>query len=329
MRWLVTGGAGYIGAHVVTALSESGIEPVVVDDLSTGRAARLPFGVPLVRADVRDAAVMRDLFRRHRPDGVIHLAARKDVAESNAFPLRYYQDNLDGLRAVLDAVAACGTGSVLFSSSAAVYGTPRRSPVREQDRTQPENAYGRTKLIGEWMLRDAAASGAFRWAALRYFNVAGAGAPHLRDHGGTNLVPRLLRAAALGIPATVYGTDYPTADGTAVRDYVHVADIADAHVRAALALHSGELRDEVLNIGRGEGTSVLEMIAAVSRALGRALPYDAAPRRPGDPAAVVASPARILARLGWRTRFDLDAIVRSAAFEPVVEDAVEAALKAA
>ncbi|WP_433082994.1 UDP-glucose 4-epimerase GalE [Dactylosporangium sp. CA-052675] len=317
MRWLVTGGAGYIGAHVVAALQGAGLECIVVDDLSTGRAARVPFGVPLLRADVRDAAAVREVFRRHRPDGVIHLAARKDVAESAAHPLRYYRDNLDGLGAVLAAVAETGTRSVLFSSSAAVYGTPRRSPVREQDPTEPENAYGRTKLVGEWMLRDAAASGGFRWGALRYFNVAGAAAPHLRDEGGTNLVPRLLRAAALGIPATVFGTDYPTADGTAVRDYVHVADIADAHVRAALALHEDELRDEVLNVGRGEGASVLQMIAAVGRALGRPLPYDEAPRRLGDPAAVVASPARIRARLGWRARHNLHAIVTSSIAEVV------------
>ncbi|WP_433055990.1 UDP-glucose 4-epimerase GalE [Dactylosporangium sp. CS-033363] len=315
MRWLVTGGAGYIGAHVVAALQEAAVECIVIDDLSTGRAARVPFGVPLLRADVRDGAAVREAFRRHRPDGVIHLAARKDVAESTAHPLRYYQDNLDGLRAVLAAVAATGTRSVLFSSSAAVYGTPRRSPVREQDATEPANAYGRTKLIGEWMLRDAAAGGGFRWAALRYFNVAGAAAPHLRDEGGSNLVPRLLRAAELGIPATVYGTDYPTADGTAVRDYVHVADIADAHVRAALALAADEVRDEVLNVGRGEGASVLQMIAAVGRALGRPLPYDEAPRRTGDPAAVVASPARIRARLGWRARHNLHAIVTSSIAE--------------
>ncbi|WP_327006505.1 UDP-glucose 4-epimerase GalE [Dactylosporangium sp. NBC_01737] len=313
MRWLVTGGAGYIGAHVVAALGASGIESVVIDDLSTGDARRLPAGVPLVRADVRDGGALEDLFRRHRFDGVIHLAARKDVAESTTHPLRYYEENLDGLRSVLDAVAISGTPSVLFSSSAAVYGTPLRSPVGELDVTTPENAYGRTKLIGEWMLRDAAASGGFRWCALRYFNVAGAGAPHLRDHGGTNLVPRLLQAAAAGRPATVYGTDYPTADGTAVRDYVHVADIADAHVRAALALHRGEIRDEVLNIGRGEGASVLQMIDAVAAALGRPLPYAAAPRRAGDPAEVVASPDRIRDLLGWHARHDLDDIVRSAA----------------
>ncbi|MDG6100595.1 UDP-glucose 4-epimerase GalE [Dactylosporangium aurantiacum] len=313
MRWLVTGGAGYIGAHVVTALRAAGTEPVVLDNLSTGHARRLPAGVPLVRADVRDGATLGGLLRRQRFDGVIHLAARKDVAESTAHPLRYYEENLDGLRSVLHAVATSGTPSVLFSSSAAVYGTPPRSPVSESDATTPDNAYGRTKLIGEWMLRDAAGSAGFGWCALRYFNVAGAGAPHLRDHGGTNLVPRLLRAAADGRPATVYGTDYPTPDGTAVRDYVHVADIADAHVRAAVALHRGEARDEILNIGRGEGASVLQMIEAVGAALGRPLPYTAAPRRAGDPAQVVASPARIRALLGWQARHDLHDIVTSAA----------------
>jgi UDP-glucose 4-epimerase len=312
VSWLVTGGAGYIGAHVVTALSEAGLDPVVVDDLSTGFANRIPPDVPLERADVRDAPTMAAIFTRYRPAGVIHLAARKDVAESTSHPLRYYRDNLDGLRSVVSAAVDSGTRAVLFSSSAAVYGTPSRCPVTETDATMPENAYGRTKLVGEWMLRDAAATAGFGWAALRYFNVAGAGAPHLRDLGGSNLVPRLLRAAAIGIPATVYGVDYPTPDGSAVRDYVHVADIAEAHVSAARALAAGAIRNEVFNIGRGAGSSVLEMVTAVGRALGRDLPYDAAPRRRGDPAAVVASTDRIAARLGWRARFGLDDIVRSA-----------------
>jgi UDP-glucose 4-epimerase len=316
VSWLVTGGAGYIGAHVVAALRGAGIDAVVVDDLSTGVAARLPHGVPLVRADVRDTRATRDAFVRHRPTGVIHLAARKDVAESCAHPLCYYRDNLNGMRSVLTAAVEAGTGAVLFSSSAAVYGTPDACPVSEADPTSPENAYGRTKLVGEWMLRDAAAAAGFGWAALRYFNVAGAAAPQLLDAGGTNLVPRLLRAAALGVPATVFGTDYPTPDGSAVRDYIHVADIAEAHVRAALALDGGAVRGEVFNVGRGEGASVLQMIDAVGRALGRDLPYDAAPRRIGDPAAVVASPARINTRLGWRARFDLNEIVRSAISMP-------------
>jgi UDP-glucose 4-epimerase len=289
---------------------------VVVDDLSTGRAERLPDDVPFVRADVRDTGSMRDVFVKYRPAGVVHLAARKDVAESGKHPLCYYRDNLDGLRSILLATVEAGTECVLFSSSAAVYGTPLRSPVAETEPTLPENAYGRTKLVGEWMLRDAATTARLRWAALRYFNVAGAGAAHLRDVGATNLVPRLLRAAELGIPATVYGTDYSTPDGSPVRDYVHVVDIADAHARAALALADGAIDNEVLNIGRGEGASVLEMVEAVGAALGRRLPYEVAPRRTGDPASVVACADRIATRLGWRARYDLDDIIRSAASVP-------------
>jgi len=313
VTWLVTGGAGYIGAHVVHALRAAGLATVVIDDLSSGIAGRLPADVPLIRMDVRDGARVCDVFGSYRPAGVLHLAARKDVAESTVHPLRYYRDNLDGLRSVLGATVRHQVPAVLFSSSAAVYGTPNRSPVTEDDPTEPENPYGRTKLIGEWMLRDAVAGGRFAWAALRYFNVAGAATPELADRGGTNLVPRLLHAAARGVPATVFGTDYPTPDGSAIRDYIHVADIADAHVRVALALAGGEIAAEVLNIGRGQGSSVLEMVQAVGRALGRDLPYTGAPRRPGDPAAVVACADRIADRLGWRARYDLDSIVASAA----------------
>ncbi len=313
MAWLVTGGAGYIGAHVVRALHESGIPAVVVDDLSTGHVRRVPEDVPFQHVDVRDNAALTSVFARFRPVGVIHLAARKDVAESTAHPLCYYRDNISGLRSVLSAAAATGTRNVLFSSSAAVYGTPAGGPVTADAPTVPDNAYGRTKLVGEWLLRDAAASAGFSWAALRYFNVAGAAIPELRDTGMTNLVPRLLRAAADGTPATVYGGDYPTRDGTAVRDYVHVWDIAEAHVAAAVALAGGGLTAEVLNVGCGTGVSVLEMIAAVDRACGRPLSYTVGPRRPGDPGEVVACADRIFARLGWSARLDLDAIVRSAA----------------
>lgn len=315
VTWLVTGGAGYIGAHVVHALRQAGLPTVVLDDLSTGLPDRVPDDVPLVRADVRDTVAVAAAFARYRPAGVVHLAARKDVAESTTHPLCYYRDNLDGLRSILTATVQHDVRALLFSSSAAVYGTPARYPVTELDPTLPENPYGRTKLIGEWMVRDAAAGGRFGWAALRYFNVAGAARPELRDIGGTNLVPRLLRAAEQGVPATVFGTDYPTPDGSAIRDYIHVADVADAHLRVALGLASGAVTGDVLNIGRGRGSSVFEMIDAVSRALGRRLPYDAAPRRPGDPSAVVACADLIAARVGWRARFDLDEIVRSAALE--------------
>jgi len=311
VSWIVTGGAGYIGAHVVSALSAAGMEAVVVDDLSTGLASRLPAGVPLVRADVRDAAAMLEVFDRHLPAGVIHLAARKEVAESVAEPLSYYRDNLDGLRSVLAAAVETRTRAVLFSSSAAVYGSPATSPVTESAPTDPQNPYGRTKLVGEWMIRDAAAAAGFGWAALRYFNVAGAGAPHLRDSGDSSLVPRLVRAATSGGLATVYGTDYPTPDGTAVRDYIHVTDVADAHVATALAVAGGTVAGEVFNVGRGEGASVRQMIDAVGRELGRRVPYVAAPRRPGDPDAVIASPALIHARLGWRARYSLREIIAS------------------
>jgi UDP-glucose 4-epimerase len=313
VRWLVTGGAGYIGSHVTLALRACGADTLVVDDLSTGRPERLPDDVPLVRTDVRDASAMADTFARYRPSGVVHLAARKDVAESTAYPLTYYDANLDGLRGVLSACATYHARYVLFSSSAAVYGTPARSPVTEGCPTVPQNPYGRTKLVGEWMLRDAAASAGLAWVALRYFNVAGAGAAHLRDVGGTNLVPRLLRAAYDGEPARVYGADWPTPDGSAVRDYVHVSDVADAHACVAAALAGGDVSADVLNIGRGAGVSVLTMIAAVGSATGRRLGYVVGPRRPGDPAEVVASADRIRTRLGWTARHGLDDIVRSAA----------------
>jgi UDP-glucose 4-epimerase len=316
VEWLVTGGAGYIGAHVVHALRAAGMDAVVLDDLSTGEAGRLPDDVPLARGDVRDPTAVRRVLSQYRPTGLIHLAAHKDVAESVANPLRYYRDNLDGLRVLLQGAVAYGVRNVLFSSSAAVYGTPVTCPVSERDQTVPENAYGRSKLVGEWMLRDYAGSAAangFAWAALRYFNVAGAARPGLRDTGTGNLVPRLLAAAVDGTPARVYGGDYATPDGTAVRDYVHVADVADAHVRAAIALTTGDLTAEVLNIGRGVGVSVREMVDAVGRALGRPLPFVVDPRRPGDPAEVVACADRIRALLDWRASHDLDDIVKSAA----------------
>lgn len=313
MRWLVTGGAGYIGAHVALALRATGADILVVDDLSTGGADRLPTIVPVVRADVRDTVVLGDTLARYRPHGVVHLAARKDVAESTAYPLSYYDANLDGLGSVLAACAANRVRNVVFSSGAAVYGTPAVSPVTEDHPTAPQHPYGRTKLVGEWMLRDAAASAGFAWVALRYFNVAGASAPHLRDPGGNTLVPRLLRAAYEGEPARIYGGDWPTGDGTAVRDYVHVADVATAHARAAEALAGGEVGADVFNVGRGTGVSVLSMVSTVGAVTGRRLGYVMGPRRPGDAAAVVAGVEKIRARLGWSAVHGLDDIVRSAA----------------
>ena len=325
MTWLVTGGAGYIGAHVVHNLRGAGESVVVLDNLCTGSAARVPDDVPLVKADVCHLSEVADTMHRHRVTGVIHLAARKDVAESVSDPLGYYRDNLDGLRAVLTAAADHGARDVVFSSSAAVYGCaasqgqPGRGDgalppghVDEHSPTTPANAYGRTKLAGEWMLRDAARARGLRFVALRYFNVAGAANSRLGDVGETNLLPRLLRAAVDGRPAQVYGTEHPTPDGSCVRDYVHVADIAQAHRAAAGALRAGRVDAEILNVGRGTGVSVLEMIQAVRRVTGLPLPAVAAPPRAGDPPSVVAAAHRISEVLSWRARHDLDDIVASA-----------------
>jgi UDP-glucose 4-epimerase len=313
VNWLLTGGAGYIGAHVVRGMRAAGLGVVVVDDLSTGLRSRLATDVPLVRANVRDADAVRDAIERHRVVGVVHLAARKGVVESTVDPLLYYHDNIDGLRAVLVAAVAGGARHFVYSSSAAVYGTPADAgPVHETSRTSPGNAYGRTKLVGEWMVADAARACSLTYAALRYFNVAGAGEPDLADVGEVNLLPRLLRAAAEDSPATVYGTDYPTRDGSCVRDYVHVGDIADAHVTVAQALAAGEVENEIFNVGRGVGVSVLEMLGAVRGVTGLPLRYRVAPRRPGDAPSAVGSTERIEMRLGWQAQRDLTDIVTSA-----------------
>lgn len=312
MTWLVTGGAGYIGAHVAHALHRVGEPVVVLDNLYTGLVTRVPDGVPLVKGDVRDLPTVADAMHQYGVTGVIHLAARKDVAESVAEPLSYYRDNLNGLRAVLTAATRNDVRDIVFSSSAAVYGPSTTGRVSEDSPTAPSNAYGRTKLAGEWMLRDAAAAAGLRYAALRYFNVAGAENPALGDTGETNLVPRLLRAAVDDRPAQVFGTALPTPDGTCVRDYVHVADLAEAHIATARGLREGRFEAETLNVGRGAGVSVLEMIRAVRRVSDRPLPADPAPPRDGDPPSVVATVDRIAEVLGWRASRDLDDIVSSA-----------------
>ncbi|HSK59984.1 MAG TPA: UDP-glucose 4-epimerase GalE [Actinomycetospora sp.] len=309
-RWLVTGGAGYIGAHTVRALRARGDEVVVLDDLSAGLAARVDDDVPLVRASVLDEDAVAGALTDHRLDGVMHFAARKSVPASVAHPLDYWRENVEGLRSVLGAAARAGVERVVYSSSAAVYGATTGAAVTEDARCAPVNPYGTTKLAGEWLLADVHRATGLRYVALRYFNVAGAHDARLADRGRENLVPIVLDAVVHGDAPTVFGADYDTPDGSCVRDFVHVDDLADAHV-AATALLDGPCA-ETLNVGVGRGYSVLEVMATVARVAGRPVEPVVADRRPGDPAAVVADVTRIGERLGWSARHDLEDIVASA-----------------
>ncbi|WP_412542198.1 NAD-dependent epimerase/dehydratase family protein [Longispora sp. K20-0274] len=292
------------------ALMGADLRVVVIDDLSAGRPGRLPPTVPLIRADVRDRVTVRDAIIRYHVSGVIHLAALKDVAGSYDDPLGYHRANLDTLAGLLEVMVDQRTPHLVFSSTAAVYGTA--DSYTEDAATRPASPYGRTKLAGEWLIGDVGAATGLGHAILRFFNVAGAGAPLLADTGGDNLLPRLLRATVEGGRATVYGTGHPTPDGSCVRDYVHPADIADAHVAAVRALEGRALTAGTFNVSRGIGVSVLELIAAVERATGHPLPYVVGEPRPGDPPSAVADPALIRDRLGWRARRSLDDIVGSA-----------------
>ncbi|MFF9200923.1 UDP-glucose 4-epimerase GalE [Streptomyces sp. NPDC014986] len=312
MTWLITGGAGYIGAHVVRAMTGAGERAVVYDDLSTGLAGRVPDGVPLVVGSTLDEERVARALAGHQVTGVVHLAAKKQVGESVERPLHYYRENVEGLRVLLDAVTAAGVRSFVFSSSAAVYGMPDVDLVTEETPCAPMSPYGETKLAGEWLVHAAGRAGGLSTACLRYFNVAGAARPDLADTGVSNLVPMIFEKLTADLPPRVFGDDYPTPDGTCVRDYIHVVDLAEAHVAAARALRSSPGRHLTLNIGRGEGVSVREMIDRVNALTGRARPPVTTPRRPGDPARVVASADRAAAELGWKARHGIDDMITSA-----------------
>jgi UDP-glucose 4-epimerase len=311
--WLLTGGAGYIGAHVLRALRAAGHDAVVLDDLSTGLLERLPDDVELLRTSLLDPdlpAVLTGLAARRRVDGLVHLAAKKSVPESITVPLHHYEQNVGGTVALLRAADAAGIGRLLYSSTAAVYGEAGAEPVAEDDPTLPTSPYGESKLAAEWAVRRRAEAAGLRWAALRYFNVAGAASAELADRGATNLLPLVMRAAETGEPLEVFGDDWPTPDGTCLRDYVHVEDLAEAHVAAAgMLLDDAAPSPGALNVGRNEPTSVLEVVAAVERVQGRPVPHRIAPRRPGDPARVVADASRIATVLGWRAARGIDQMV--------------------
>ncbi|MET9297056.1 UDP-glucose 4-epimerase GalE [Streptomyces sp. NPDC003077] len=314
MSYLITGGAGYIGSHVVRALVQAGEQVVVLDDLSTGIPARLPEGVPMVVGSVLDRAVLDTVIKEHGVTDVVHLAAKKQVGESVEMPLHYYRENVHGLQTLLEAMAAGGVGRFVFSSSASVYGMPDVDLVTEDTPCLPLSPYGETKLIGEWMARAAGKAHGINTACLRYFNVAGAATPELADTGVFNLVPMVFEKLTDGAAPRIFGDDYPTPDGTCVRDYIHVADLADAHVAAARKLaEPGPVRDLTLNIGRGEGVSVREMVDLITEITGYAdVRAEVTARRPGDPARVVAAADRIADELGWKARHDVRDMISSA-----------------
>ncbi|MEU9392192.1 UDP-glucose 4-epimerase GalE [Streptomyces sp. NPDC048324] len=312
MTWLITGGAGYIGAHVVRAMTQAGERAVVYDDLSTGIAARVPEEVPLVVASTLDGERLLQVLAEHEVTGVVHLAAKKQVGESLDRPLHYYRQNVEGLRVLLEAVTTAGVPSFVFSSSAAVYGMPDVDLVTEETPCVPMSPYGETKLAGEWLVRATGRATGLATASLRYFNVAGAAAPELADVGVFNLVPMVFEKLTEHAPPRIFGDDYPTPDGTCVRDYIHVVDLAEAHVAAARALRAAPGRDLTLNIGRGEGVSVREMVDRINALTGYDRPPTVTPRRPGDPPRVVASADRAAAELAWKAKHDVQDMILSA-----------------
>jgi UDP-glucose 4-epimerase len=317
MSVLVTGGAGYIGAHVVRLLAKRADRVVVVDDLSTGTANRVG-DAALVELDLADSAAVDGLsatMREHEVGAVIHIAAKKQVGESAERPAWYYAQNVGGTANLLQAMEQSGVHRMMFSSSAATYGmpdVPAEASLDEDTPPRPISVYGETKLVCEWMIRAAGAAWGLRSVNLRYFNVAGAGWPDLGDPGVFNLIPIVLRALTDGGQPVVFGDDYPTADGTCIRDYVHVLDLADAHVAALDYLDREDRPHDVFNVGTGTGASVREVLEQIARATGYDVSPTIGPRRPGDPAALVADVSRIEQTLGWRAEHDLEAIVDSA-----------------
>jgi UDP-glucose 4-epimerase len=313
VKVLVTGGAGYIGSVVARRLRQEGHAPLVLDDLSEGH--REAGGPDLVVGDFSDRALVVRLVREQRIEAVVHMAASCLVGESVEKPILYYRNNLEKSLALLDVLIDQGVGRFVLSSTAAVYGEPVAVPIDEDHPTRPTNPYGETKLALERALSWIQAAGAMQFVALRYFNAAGATEDGTlgEDHDPeSHLIPRVLAAAADGEPVPILGTDYDTPDGSAVRDYIHVEDLADAHVRALARLQGGG-GSGIFNLGNGAGFSVRQVIEAARRVTGRDIPARESPRRPGDPATLVASSARARRDLGWRPeRASLETIIASA-----------------
>lgn len=309
----MTGGAGYIGSHVVRSLVAAGHQPVVLDDLSQGKLARIGntplLGLDLASPEAKDLLIAA--LKNHAIEGVIHLAARKSVGESVIKPEYYYQQNINSVNNLLFAMKEAEVFNLVFSSSAATYGSPDVTSVDEDYNCKPINPYGETKLIGEWMIADSVRAWGLKAVSLRYFNVAGAGYPDLADTSVANLIPIAFTAIKEGKAIQVFGTEWPTADGSCVRDYIHVSDLADAHVSTLEYLSQSSVSHIVLNVGTGKGSSVLEVIQTIREVTKLHFEVEHVPARAGDPATLCADVSKIERLLGWKAKNTLLEIVAS------------------
>ena len=309
--WLVTGGAGYIGAHVVKSLLENDFKVVIVDDLSTGLKRKVPQNVVFEKIDIAETSKLAQIMKSNKVEGVIHLAAKKAVGESMINPSLYFKENIGGFISLLEAMSQADVKRIVYSSSAAVYGTPTENKVTEKSATNPESPYGETKLVGEWLLKADEKARQIQWIALRYFNVVGAANPELGDTGVNNLVPMAFRALSNNQRPQVFGGDYATQDGSCIRDYIHVSDLADSHLIAAQKLLN-ENYCGIINIGRGQGFSVKQVMDTISEVLGKNINYEVVDRRPGDPAQTIADVSKAKSDLNWEAKNDLKSMVSSA-----------------
>ena len=309
---MVTGGAGYIGSHVVRELQNAGISVVVLDNLSTGVRGFVPFDVPLVEADLLDIASVRTALAEHSVTGVIHIAGFKFAGISVEKPLHTYQQNVTAMMSLLQAMESQEVGKIVFSSSSSVYGNAASGLVTEHDPFNPTSPYGESKVIGEWLLRNQGVASGLVHTSLRYFNVVGSGDPTLPDMSPYNLFSMVFAGLENDRLPVIFGDDYDTPDGTCIRDYIHVADLAAAHVGAAQRMDRGESIEPAYNLGSGTGTSVAEMMAAISRVTRIEFTAEVGSRRAGDPARVVASGEKASRDIGWTMSHSLEDMIRSA-----------------